>query len=511
MLNRSGRRWPAPLAALVLLLPVTGYAQGYRNPPAVLSDAAARGAADIRAEFDSTHDAANAAGLLDEFWNRLVFYTVADALPGDDLHAIRGLAAYRYLAEVTRTDKQTGAASGAPGSTTLSEHAGIAELLALAVEHGAVESSTDGTGLTLSTSPYAFVRLLEPDNAANFDRFGLWRRLGASATFNLASSAPVAGTVDFKQLSAWSLRLRILGDRSTRSPAFTRRWIEVVQPKVQARLNALTGAIRATVDGTPALRTAADDANGRLLSTISAYLGSSGNVSATDREAALTAMILSALHESVYDPVAGGTIQLPAPVRQQLDQSVDRLVTAHQDLFQSEEELGGILDDLNHSLLLTAAFTRHTAAADSAYSDLRLMFEDRVAPFDAVVNAFVSIYDPSAIVPGQSRVRDYGASVDLEGKVANPFGRKSAADVVEPVMLSVGYRLSRLEGADQMVHIVQAKASIPISAGVELPISLTWASRTSLIDEDHVRGNFGISLDLDKLYALGRALTGMSR
>ncbi len=102
----------------------------------MLPDAAARGAADIRAEFDSTHDAVMASELLDEFWDRLVFYTVADALPGDQLHAVRGLRAYRYLAEVPRTDKQVGSSSGAPGSTTLSEKPGIAELLAPAVEHG---------------------------------------------------------------------------------------------------------------------------------------------------------------------------------------------------------------------------------------------------------------------------------------------------------------------------------------------------------------------------------------
>ncbi len=131
-----------------------------------------------------------------------------------------------------------------------------------------------------------------------------------------------------------------------------------------------------------------------------------------------------------------------------------------------------------------------------------------MAPFNAVVNAFVSISDPSAIAPGQSRVRDDGASVDLEGTVHNPFGRKSAAEVVQPIMLSVGYRLNRLEAANQIVNIVQAKATIPISPGFSLPLSLTYASRTDLINQDHVRGNFGISLDLDKLYALSRALSG---
>ena len=36
----------------------------------------------------------------------------------------------------------------------------------------------------------------------------------------------------------------------------------------------------------------------------------------------------------------------------------------------------------------------------------------------------------------------------------------------------------------------------------------TYASRAVLVDEDHVRGNFGLSLDLDKLYALSKAVVG---
>ncbi len=182
----------------------------------------------------------------------------------------------------------------------------------------------------MSTSPYAFVRLVEPDNAANFDRYGIWRRLGASATFNLAGESPVAGSsVDFKQLSEWSLRFRILGDRSTRSAGFTRRWNQVVGPKVQARLNALTGAIRITIDSTPALRTAADDASQRLTASISSYFTSSDGGSADDRDAALTQLILSALRESIYKPVSSGALPLTRPVNQAIAQAVDQLVTTH--------------------------------------------------------------------------------------------------------------------------------------------------------------------------------------
>src|SRR5215813_11955737 len=82
------------LITWALLLPVAGaVAQEYENPPEVLRDAASRGAADIVSELESGSPASEAADVLDQVWDRLVFYTVADALPGDDPHEVRGLQA----------------------------------------------------------------------------------------------------------------------------------------------------------------------------------------------------------------------------------------------------------------------------------------------------------------------------------------------------------------------------------------------------------------------------------
>ena len=50
---------------------------------------------------------------------------------------------------------------------------------------------------------------------------------------------------------------------------------------------------------------------------------------------------------------------------------------------------------------------------------------------------------------------------------------------------------------------LQAKLKIPIAEGIDLPISVTWANRTELIDEHEVRGQFGFTFDLA---GLGKAL-----
>ena len=125
VIPRVSCRTPALLMTWLVLPCSALRAQEYENPPEVLRDAASRGAADILSEFERGTQASEAAELLDQVWNRLVFYTVADALPGDDPHEVRGLQAYRYLAELGRTDKQLGATSSGPGSTSLAEKPGI--------------------------------------------------------------------------------------------------------------------------------------------------------------------------------------------------------------------------------------------------------------------------------------------------------------------------------------------------------------------------------------------------
>ena len=484
-------------------------AQEYQSPPEVLRDAASRGAADILSEFERGTQAGEAAELLDQVWNRLVFYTVADALPGDDPHEVRGLQAYRYLAELGRTDKQLGATSSGPGSTSLAEKPGIPELLALALEHGAIEQSVSGTGLTLATSPYAFVRLLEPDNAANFEQYGLWRRIGGSVTFDMRSEDPTIANVDINQVAEWSVRVRVIGDRSTRTKKFTQRWSEVVQPKIQARLNALSGGISKALNGSPELRDAADASSEVLKGQIAGYLESSDGVPREQRIETITAMTLSALKTTVFDPISESRIALSEETFRGITVAMSGLVKAHQDLFSAQQDLGGILDELNRSPLLTVAFTHHTKVQGSAFSDAKLLFETHVAPFDAVVNGFISWYDHPDPAFNQESVRDFGGTVELAGSVKNPFGRSRKLDVVEPILISATYQLSRLEEANDAIHIAQVKVSIPVTTGVTLPLSVTYASRTDLIDEDEVRGNFGFSLDLDKLYALAHAFTGL--
>jgi hypothetical protein len=50
--------------------------------------------------------------------------------------------------------------------------------------------------------------------------------------------------------------------------------------------------------------------------------------------------------------------------------------------------------------------------------------------------------------------------------------------------------------------VVQVKFEIPVFSGVTFPLSVSYATASELLKEDHVHANFGFSFDTDKLYQL---------
>jgi hypothetical protein len=51
------------------------------------------------------------------------------------------------------------------------------------------------------------------------------------------------------------------------------------------------------------------------------------------------------------------------------------------------------------------------------------------------------------------------------------------------------------------IGIVQAKVTFSLKGSpVRFPVALTWSNRTELVTESDLRGNVGITLDLDSLF-----------
>jgi len=130
-------------------------------------------------------------------------------------------------------------------------------------------------------------------------------------------------------------------------------------------------------------------------------------------------------------------------------------------------------------------------------------------------NLSTTIFDsiPTGSVSG--RIRDY----QLSGQLDIPTGI-IPTNVGEVTGTVSGLFLSLLQqplgqpvqvnGVDVNtkgnIGLFQAKLSLKLSkSGVEIPISFTYATRTQLIKESDVRGNIGVTFNLDNLFAGSQA------
>ena len=197
------------------------WAQTYDNPPAILDHYVEIAVGDIV----STGQAARVG----QVWSSLVFWTAADAIDGDvPGTGVHDIPPDRYGLETSRTDKQLGASASSNGSTSAVEKSGIPQWLAFAIEHGAIDKTVNGTNLTLTTSPYSAIKLFgERDTPGAYQRYGFWRRIGLSASFPLDQTQSLPGSsFNSVTVSDWSVRFRVIGDRSTRSDRFLQLWRE---------------------------------------------------------------------------------------------------------------------------------------------------------------------------------------------------------------------------------------------------------------------------------------------
>ena len=70
-------------------------------------------------------------------------------------------------------------------------------------------------------------------------------------------------------------------------------------------------------------------------------------------------------------------------------------------------------------------------------------------------------------------------------------------DYKDPVLFSLEANATGMTGQSPM-YVAQAKLTIPLMPGVEIPISVSVANRSELIKEMEVKGKFGFTFDLNK-------------
>jgi hypothetical protein len=429
---------------------------------------------------------------------------------------ISKLDRYRYMGETARTDAQNGASAKSGGSTSAIEKPGFTDLLAWAIEHGAIQQQTSDSVLTLSTSPYAIITAAHGDTPTTYHDYSFFNRLGMSASFNISSSDPGLANARRQQLREWSVRLRLTGDRSTRSSEFADYWNKNVKPAIEQHLVTLSST-ESLLNFDPLLRNLSDSVEAQITTEITAYMAKNPitdkttAAERTQRAGEVGKVILCRLHDSVFIPLnqSGGPpkIELSPGIRARLPQIIRSFKEAQDAVNEARTSLKQYMDALEKKPLSTFAYTNQRSATGSDYSVFQFLLERKAfEPMKLVANTSLSFYHKPDPKLNQQKLRDLNLALSFEGKVRSPFV------TLEDDMSNITYAFTgsyqrllenkRIPGRRADLGVAQFKVELPVSMGFRLPFSITYASSTETSSRREVRANFGINLDAAKLLAL---------
>jgi hypothetical protein len=386
--------------------------------------------------------------------------------------------------EEQRADEQIGATSSSSGTTTLVSQGTVPEILAFAVENGAITRSQSGTALTFrgnlggvfdAAAKKGFVQMMDHGGDPGRD---LLKRLSFSATFD-ASRGSAAGTTTFtgnqQQLSQWSARAQIVNRRDPLRAEYRTSWLNVTKGPL-ADVSQAAGALDKALTVDPAFQSWFTETKQVI-----------GDVSATEILAKLSAQMekfpVAMLSDASQRALAD------------YDRTTSAFVRARQD----------VLHEISNGAQAALEFTSDRPLHGPATSSYRLVVAVG-GTAQLTGNASVTLFDtiPSGVT---NRVRDYQLSGEIDVKLG-------AVDSVGPFVLSfAGKFVNQLENsydeAGAMVPdtkgttaVGQLKLTIPVKgSGVRIPFSLTFANRTDLIKESIVRANVGLTYDLDTIFS----------
>ncbi len=449
--------------------------------------------------------------------------------------------------EATRIDKQTGSTSDSGGTTSLASKGAVPAILGLAVENGALARTTEETVATYRGNALGIARLIAGADQYPYcsvlDSCPATRLLGG-LSFHVAFDASRGDTTsmpptnneavltgDKRQISGWGIRYsfdrrkklldRAYSKRLTATQTFIKRYFEI-SAKPEANR---TEEEKKLIDDHKEFFARAGEAT-KAVADLIGILGNPDN----DR-------YLHSWYEKYIDMLRSAD----AVTERQLKQI---LAEAAEELIEIARELDPTFDDKVESLLMVtgAYFGERDKAYEEArpainfafeYVNARPMDQPSQSTFRSIVssqpgaktqislNAAFTFYSSKPPEGSVGRWRDAQVALqvdrrlgvisksvlaDLSGGYYYQYMADNALLELGSEMLAPGTTIplpgeaSVLLGTKGHIHIGQIKLSFSLKdTGVQFPIALTFASRTELIDANEVRGNFGITFDLDRL------------
>jgi hypothetical protein len=230
----------------------------------------------------------------------------------------------------------------------------------------------------------------------------------------------------------------------------------------------------------------------------------------------------------VLDQAAAALVDIARKSDPDFQQHLDKFLTASGDfLGRRDKAVAAVLNRFTVSLEYADDRPQNQPSQSSAKLILSWR-PDTPAALQLTFNSTAAWYDHTPPQGAVRRFRDAQASLQADTHLTNPGGRFTAT-------LSLGYYFqymaddalltipssnlapgtsialpgdaSVLLKTKGTIHIAQVGVTFSVNGtGIKLPLTLSYSNRTELIKASDMRGHFGISYDLDSLFA-GRSTT----
>jgi hypothetical protein len=412
--------------------------------------------------------------------------------------------------EEQRVDKEVTAAGSSQGSTAVANKGSVPWLFGFAVEHGALTQSVENNQIvlrgnvanTISALKFhdymlSYAKLQEQNQLVrNISKTSFSISFNASQSSGSSAAASAAQPTSF---GGFSVHYDIYNHRDPRDPKWDKVW-----SNVRTEMGAVPTATAAFRRVVPGFDTSSEEAQNELAS-----LG----VNPTDDQ-------IRVFLKRIGDNLAAQYRSSPEvkmaaqDVAKALISSSKAKAQAVTKLMQSPTvsfEYSYVRQTTNQVPTTSQGGTVSTSLPLPNLSNFNLIANTYlIAGSQLSVNASTTIFDSLASGSKSGRVRDYrlAAQVDIPlpeitnvGKPTLTFSGLFMGLLQQPLgqqILVNGVAESRTGN----IGLLQSKVSIPIKgSGVKVPISFTYANRSELIKEHDIRGEVGVTFDLDSLFS----------
>jgi hypothetical protein len=453
----------------------------------VAASAAAQSASIITNEIKTLADAATAARA--DAVAAVVDAAIKVKLAADGKKANQDFLAFR------RADVQTGSGSGGTGTTSAVASPLLPAIFGMAFESGALTRTVSGNTVTLKVSPAGLACASGPHPAAVAARDPkacrtFWNRFGVTAAFDTSrddNDSPALDNLQTakRQFAELGVRAEVVNKRQPRA-------YQEFAEKAQDFVNR-SAAFAAITD--PWRDKATDALNGL-------FKAADWNGLAADKRAERIAKVIDGLVPELPDPPAGARDAWLAALKAEQRADFNRTVVTLEYTFQQPDLA---LEAIGDPVVVPAG------ARPPGVHTGRLIVAKGIGNrnVDFTFNLSVSLFQEAREgMPG--RLRDVRSGLELKFRMRDirNYGAPTLSFAglymflnQEPIGLGlVAFNSAKIEERGHL-GLFQAKLEFPTANNaVRIPISISASNRTELLKESDVRGQIGISMNLDALF-----------